>query len=337
MGTSQSKVGIIQSEKCNKRIQKVFPDFHSLSEEIVLEMYVSHQYTVIFLFPIKYLSHSSFLRISFVAQGPMENEDETNIIAPLTHVIPLVCKNWNYLIKTSDILWVSSLQRIVYQNPNVFKEGFLLYLNSGKSTPPWSVFYQEAVDRDDYLLAASVRKMESLSKKQMFELVSSIYDSISSQDSNEYKQDIADRNSELSCARSLYITLIKNHSFTTFPIFHMPFNGAEVGMHMTLNIFEPRYRMLVIEAMDGRSIPEQSGRLIKLNRPRFIFANERELRSGSDGFLVEICRCTMLEGARAKIKIHFLRRVELKQLRLRPSVENGLYEARIRRFHDCDR
>jgi hypothetical protein len=238
------------------------------------------------------------------------------------------------LIQSSDILWISSLQRIVYRNPNVFKEGFLVYLNSGKSTPTWSVFYQEAVDRNDYLLAAYVRKMESLSKQQMFELVSSIYDSISSQDSNEYKQDDVDKKTEFSCARCLYMTLVKTYSFITFPVFHMPFNGAEIGMYMTLNIFEPRYRMLVTEAMDGKSIYERNGKLIKVDRPRFIFANERELRNGTGGFLVEICRCIVLEGARAKIKVQFIRKVELKQLRLRPGVENGLLEARIRRFRD---
>jgi len=271
-------------------------------------------------------------RLSFVAQGPIEDESEKETIAPLTHIFPLVCKSWNNLIKTSDILWISSLQRIVYQNPDVFKEGFLIYLNSGKTSPPWSAFYQQAVDRNDFLLAASVRKMESLSKQQMFELVSSIYDSISSQDSKEYKQDIADRKQEFSCARHLYITLIKNYTLTTFPVFHMSFNAAKVGLYLTLNIFEPRYRMLITEVMDGKSSSELNGRMIKLNRPRFIFANERELRSGTDGFLVEICRCTILEGARAKIKIQFMRRVELKQLRLRPGVENGLFEARIRRF-----
>lgn len=104
---------------------------------------------------------------------------------------------------------------------------------------------------------------------------------------------------------------------------------------MTLTFFEPRYCMLINEAMQGRPASELSGSVLQEPRPKFIFANKsghRSLSNGAMAYLVEISRCRMLEGGRAHIMIKPLKKVKMVRVSERPGVRNGLRDARIKRF-----
>lgn len=186
------------------------------------------------------------------------------------------------------------------------------------------------------MLANKVHNMDYFDKDEIYQLVTNIYDTVSCDD-KENGTTHDDQSSLLSSgivdsARSMYFMVLKDVAYSTLPVFHMRCPTLQKGMFINLTLFEPRYRMLVQEAMEGRKSFEFHGRLLKEPRPRFLFAHTRNLENGCLAYLVEILRCRMLEGGRARIMINPIKQVKLDRVIPRPNVHNGLHDARIKRF-----
>mmetsp|Transcript_11031 Transcript_11031/g.20615 ORF Transcript_11031/g.20615 Transcript_11031/m.20615 type:complete len:352 (+) Transcript_11031:150-1205(+) len=276
--------------------------------------------------------------LSYLSEAPFEVKD--TVKSPLTHVLPLVNQQF-YEICKLDTIWLASLQRLTYRNPDLCKDAFKKLFNAGKTNPKWSVFYREAIDKDGFMLANKVHNMDYFDKEEIYQLVSNIYDAVSCHDttdktppsssSQRHGQSLLPSNS-IDSARSMYFTVLKDVAYITLPVFHMRCPTVQREMYMNLTLFEPRYRMLVREAMEGRKAFEFQGRLLTEPRPRFLFAHTRNLENGCSAFLVEIQRCRMLEGGRARIMIQPIKKVKLDSIFPRPNVHNGLHDARIKRF-----
>jgi len=220
----------------------------------------------------------------------------------------------------------ASLQRLAWKDPNGCKKAFKSLLNAGRTNPTWSAFHRSTVDKDDFMLAAKVQKMESFEKAQMFCLISNIYDSVSEDEGDENAGDYIDS------ARSLYLTVVKEYAYITLPVFRMRWDPLRAVSFITVIIFEPRYLMLVREVMEGRKPSEFRGRQLAEPRPQFIFAHHTRFGAGATAFLVEISQCRMLESGRFHITIKPLKKVTLVSVSERPGVDNGLHDAQIKRF-----
>ncbi len=119
-------------------------------------------------------------------------------------------------------------------------------------------------------------------------------------------------------AKEFYLTLVVNYIHTTMPIFQMRYPSLTRGVFVNLTLFEPRYRKLISDIMKGRKSADYKGRALKHPRPKFIFANEnadnyrREesvlASTTSYGFIVEVCKCVMLPGGQAEIRVLFVGR-----------------------------
>jgi len=244
---------------------------------------------------------------------------------------------------------------LAIRDPDRCKNAFKQLLKAGKTAPKWSFFYNTNVDKDDFMLAAKVDNMDCFDKREMFSLVSNIYDSVAESRSfkhidgssstneastsdcrTESKSSINTGNSSdngtIDSAQSLYFSVVKDFCYLALPIFHMRCSSLHPGVQMSLTLFEPRYQMLVREAMAGRKASELRGKLLKEPRPRFIFCHKRTMVDGSTVFMVEITRCRMMEAGRAQIMINPIKKVKMLKAGLRPGVSNHLMDAQIRRF-----
>mmetsp|Transcript_6864 Transcript_6864/g.7912 ORF Transcript_6864/g.7912 Transcript_6864/m.7912 type:complete len:386 (-) Transcript_6864:319-1476(-) len=334
--------------------------------------------------------------LSYVTFGPFEEGLETrggkkaslsDASSSLTHNLPLVSSHFRDLCKL-DLFWLPSLQRLVYSDREVFKEVLKVMLNAEFKKPPWSAFHDSDVDKDSFLLAAKVKKMDTLNKEDMFELVSNVYKSMMTleekeEDENYYINslkvsalihthsinrmivimDKKDGDNEdgkarfssarsglvkrpciispapsscirnIDSARSMYLSLIKVYANPIYPVFHMRSRTVSLGILQSLLFFEPRYRMLISEVMKGRKKKYHQGHPLSAPRPRFIFAHTGQvLRPGLSAFVVEVCRCRMLDGGRAHILIKPVERVKLISVSEREVISNGLHDARIMRL-----
>mmetsp|Transcript_2063 Transcript_2063/g.2972 ORF Transcript_2063/g.2972 Transcript_2063/m.2972 type:complete len:389 (-) Transcript_2063:133-1299(-) len=171
-----------------------------------------------------------------------------------------------------------------------------------------------------------------------------IHGNLNSTNDDEYNNN-EDFGSGRNRAKEFYLTLVINYVHITMPIFQMRHPSLRKGTYMDLTFFEPRYRKLISDIMKGRKTGDYKGRTLKYPRPKFIFANgeninnnddngeELTLGSASDGYIVEVCKCLMLHGGQAQIRIHVLQRVKIFSRKERAELNIGLYDAHIKRFH----
>ena len=67
--------------------------------------------------------------------------------------------------------------------------------------------------------------------------------------------------------------------------------------------------------MKGRKTADYRGRTLKHPRPKFIFANGDNIENSTEeaapisvsyGYIAEVCKCLMLHGGQAQIRIHLV-------------------------------
>ena len=280
----------------------------------------------------------------------------TSTVIPYFLQIPDLTLIFFYFnISVFSILVQASLRRLAIRDPDRCKNALKQLLKAGKTVPKWSLFYNTNVDKDDFMLAAKVDNMDCFDKREMYSLISNIYDSISESRSSKHNDGSSSsnqastsdprtesksnrnignsgENDTIDSAQSLYFSVVKDFCYLTLPIFHMRCSSLHPGVQMSLTLFEPRYRMLVSEAMAGRKASELRGKLLKEPRPRFIFCHKRAMVHGSIVFIVEITRCRMMEAGRSQIMINPIKNVKMLKVRLRSGVSNNLMDGQIRRF-----
>jgi len=346
MGVSSSKSR--PSKRHNKKQQHhqqheySFPQFNTLSEELMLEI-LSYVAYGPFEFELEEEEKQENNSDKNERNGNSKNLNQTIFQSTLTHNLPLVSRQFRKLC-FQDNLWIPSLQRLLMNNPNKWKYALASFVNTGDSTsrPQWSMFYNPIVDRNEYVLDAKVKKIDTLNRTQMIDLIMEIYKStvVLPRDEDELEtNDVENGNndiisSELYCrSREFYLTMIINFIHISVPIFHMRYEALREGMTISLRLFEPRYRYLINEIMNGRKSSDFRGRQLARPRPKFIFANQRRLARGTSAFLVEVCRCKILEAGRFLLKISISKKVILLDVKERVHLENGLHDAHIKRFH----
>lgn len=101
--------------------------------------------------------------------------------------------------------------------------------------------------------------------------------------------------------------------------------GCEFGLHL----FEPRYRLLIEEVMEGEPQQYKEGVPIPLNKrstfPQFLYGYH-SLEIGSPACIVQVRKCRIYGDRRADVVLVPVAHVWLKSIKLRPSTGN-LYEA----------
>jgi hypothetical protein len=203
--TKKRKISLrkLPSLRRKKSKKKTFHQFHLLSDEIILEIlsYVTdapfENNTTIINANDKISKKSNKVKRSNNSTNINDNFNNNNSDScthrsSLTHTLPLVSKQFRELCH-AESLWITSLQRLIYQDPVRWKYALSLILNcdanadtgrTGTNTdliqkkPSWSAFYNPQADKNDFLLHHKVQQMDTFTQKEIMGLVLDIYNSV---------------------------------------------------------------------------------------------------------------------------------------------------------------
>ncbi|GFH53390.1 hypothetical protein CTEN210_09866 [Chaetoceros tenuissimus] len=347
MGICQSSSSFLEEEEelhCEDHVSSKREIYRTNEKEKTRIQFPKRSYRNHCFHKFGMLSDDVILEIlSYLTEAPFEQRDEVK--SPLTHVLPLVNHQFNVICK-SNTVWMASMQRLSFRDPDRVKYSFKQCLNTGFTKPTWSVYYNQEIDKDDYLLAHNVHNMHTLSKQQVFELVSKIYDSIQSQSHKNKEEEEEEEKSqhstintqtksnEITSVRELYFSIAKDFATISYPIFHMRFDEIQVGMIRSIMLFEPRYKHMIQELMqDRKPVEMRSGKTLKEPRPRFLFCHTVEIGANRDAYLVEIQRCRRAEFGRYNVLICVLRKVRMIKVEARDDgLDHSLKYAEVRRM-----
>ena len=211
----------------------------------------------------------------------------------LTHVLPLVCKKFCSICVSSDVLWSEAIERLAENDRNGWKLALSSY-ERGYETKNQDVCSNTCAD------SKRNTSISSLVSKACRNLHASLQNS-----SSEFPQN-------QSTAMLLFKCLAKEARPIRFrgPVFQMRTGETlHLGKPIGLHLFEPRYRLLIKEAMRGRSKYEKSGGPINVDgnkpRPKFLFSYgvSLPLVSGDPAVIVELVQCRIYDDGRADVTI----------------------------------
>lgn len=147
---------------------------------------------------------------------------------------------------------------------------------------------------------------------------------------------------EISC-KELYRTILTQHIKITCPVFLMP-SHLRLGEMYGLHLFEPRYRIMVQDIMDGCDNPEEAkygGRIREkrvggmLQPPFLIHACQgSRLSPGEKACLVQIVWCSTYEHGAADVRLLPVTWVTLDKIWMRPSSGHLFYAKASRILKD---
>lgn len=222
----------------------------------------------------------------------------STVITYILQVADLTLILFYFNISDFSILVQASLRRLAIRDPDRCKNALKQLLKAGKTVPKWSLFYNTNVDKDDFMLAAKVDNMDCFDKREMYSLISNIYDSISESRSSKHN----DGSSSSNEASTSDLTTDSKSSAKSG-------NSRDNG---TIDSAQSLYFSVVKD---------------------FCYLNQRAtMVHGSTVFIVEITRCRMTEAGRAQIMINSIKKVKMLKVGLRPGVSNHLMDGQIRRF-----
>lgn len=124
--------------------------------------------------------------------------------------------------------------------------------------------------------------------------------------------------------RNLYRTVVNESLRWTGPIFYMP-GVIALGQAYSLHFFEPRYRLLIAEVMQGQ--PQAALNRSPLTTPAyFVHANHGPLEPTIPAVMVRVVQCQMYPDGRADVLLQPERYVWIERVWARPN-SGQLYEA----------
>lgn len=207
--------------------------------------------------------------LSFVADAPFEIMPENYPKSALTNELPAVSRRFR-LICNSDLLWKDAVVRITKQEPGMWKKAL------------------QSICGGD---AAGARKGETI-----LDLVERAH------------QTLCVKRPELSSFKSIYEHVVNQHLRFKGPVFLMPGQVA-LGQTYALHMFEPRYRLMIAEAMLHQSVEARNGGRLTGPPVCFIHANRAPLERSVPAVLVQVVQCQIYADGRADVvllPVHFV-------------------------------
>jgi len=123
-------------------------------------------------------------------------------------------------------------------------------------------------------------------------------------------------------------TLSKTPSIATLPIFSM---GGRVGFRLVLEdeialrFFEERYKILIAEIMEGRTLAERQGQVMTTPLPQFLFVPGNRIMEAR---IVDVVQCTIHRDGTADLVGRTSSWCAIRSKRMRPR-SAGLFEATV--------
>jgi hypothetical protein len=280
--------------------------------------------------------------------------DWTDFHSNLTHVLPHVCKQFYALLKRSDFLWLTALERLVKNEAFLWKEGLQnlivdckMEVQNSHNTPNINRgtigSSLEAARREPYhpgqepsnpggdteLLetdgnASYEQKLVAAASKALVAAPS-------------FRRDLTEEQrteKDLLVHQWVFRHVVSNHLRYRSPVFYMPGTvrlNREVGLHF----FEPRYRLLISEVMSRFPVSARRGEPIvvesKRDYPSFVYAHKSPLAATSPACIVQVRQCLIHPNGTADVFMVPSAYVWIDRVTARPS-SGGLTDVRVIRM-----
>jgi len=246
---------------------------------------------------------------SFLADAPYEakvNDNQPQSF--LTHILPLVsqqCRTYSEM----DVLWKPALIRQARNEPRLWRA--LFYQILGEEQPEEMTMAasseKETNDKDDN--DQSPKQAPLPSWQEMEELVQR------ARAWDDYPSD-----------KAMYRYLFRSKVRFVGPVFMM---GGPVTMGETygLHFFEPRYRLLIAQVMQGQRVEPESGRVV--SEALFVHAN-RAMTPRAPAALVRVEYCRIYPDGRADVELCPVAHVWLQRVWVRENSGNLHYAQALR-------
>jgi hypothetical protein len=307
---------------------------------------------------IQYLQEELVLLIfSFIADVPYESST-TASESTLTHVIPLVSKDYNTMYTKSNYLWKHALIRLVEDQPKTWGHGMKSFLRTfplpnGSSNPIIDNQMDYNDDNDDndndnnYILDEI--ELVHAAGKSMKNILRSHNGYFSRESNNNDDTTTTTTTATTTPTQTpifieLYRYILSNFIRFTSPLFYMP-DRITIGNEFGIHFFEPRYRTLIGEVMspypnsfkNGDPITPDTSHLYHPTNlyPSFIYANKSPLKRGTSACIVEVRQCVIHHNQTADVFLMPVSYVRIEHVWERPGSHN-LYEGSVMKMGDLE-
>lgn len=210
---------------------------------------------------------------------------------------------------------MQTLERLLRRDPERWKLGLLAVVKAENSLPPWSCFYDSSVDKDKFMLAATVAKMHQFNQKEMRDLLKRICDSLDDLNDLNFESTIGSQYNSLSLNKQLYISLVGKYMVTTLPIFQIP---CQVNLRTACNLHlhQKRQTAFLEEITKRRNYHEIHKGPFQKPRPRFLFSTSKHSKMvpGIILHIVELRKCAWNPDGTAHILIDPIDKTELLRI-----------------------
>uniref|UniRef100_A0A7S3Q019 Uncharacterized protein n=1 Tax=Chaetoceros debilis TaxID=122233 RepID=A0A7S3Q019_9STRA len=244
--------------------------------------------------------------LAFVADCPFERHTLQNK-STLTHVLPLVSKQFYAISRNSDYIWKGIMTRLLKNESNLWEAALESFLDTNPS-PPNVDSSKHDNDPGCILTKArtSIRNIIATEKIQ-----------------NPYYGEHGE----------MFTILLNEHIRYSSPLFYMPDDSIQINSAFGLHFFEPRYRRLIREVMapyperfrNGIECSEENG---LPSPPTFIYANRSPLRRGSLACIVKVLQCDIHENGTADVMMMPIETVRVELVWEQVDVGDHLYFAK---------
>lgn len=245
--------------------------------------------------------------LAFVADCPYEMSTLQNT-STLTHVIPLVCKQFYSISRNSDYIWKGIMTRLLKNESELWGSALTSFLEKNPS-PPNVDSSTHGIDSGCILSKArnSIQHMIATHKIQ-----------------NPYYGEHGE----------MFKILLNEHIRYSSPLFYMPDDSIQINRAFGLHFFEPRYRRLIREVMapyperfrNGIECSKENG---LPNPPKFIYANRSPLRRGSLACIVKVLQCNIHENGTADVMMMPIENARVELVWEQVDVRDHLYFAKV--------
>uniref|UniRef100_A0A7S4M6R5 F-box domain-containing protein n=1 Tax=Odontella aurita TaxID=265563 RepID=A0A7S4M6R5_9STRA len=300
--------------------------------------------------------------LAFVGDGPLEysrgdgDAQKPSCNATLTHVLPLVCKQFRHLIHSSDVLWSAALLRLFQSNPQAWEEGVTSILTGSTSSrsrgfgnlllsPPWALGGNDS-PLWKFRIRFQGRSLSMMTEEELRQYVSLLcqvivyryceknvngHVNVGETLKEEANADDAVAPAETSVAKRTYVHLVREWMPRKLSLLHLPMHTVKIGQALRIDAFGPLYTPLVKDIMKGRSKQEQRGAVpLGSPRPEFVLSPSRSVPyEGMHALLVEVRRCHLNSFRQGDLEIRPTSRVKIIQIRERDS-EEGVVDVLFR-------
>lgn len=199
-----------------------------------------------------------------------------------------VNKRIHRLVRSSNELWKEALGRMCFNEPQLWQKSVTSFLNDEEfNESSLDVVDSPTITEFEACMDASCKKLSSMSPRNNFEVGAP----------------------EAAVSMRLFRYILSNYIKFTSPVFVMQ-GEAFIGEPIHLHLFEPRYRILVRELVEGYDMDDfgnvslsAEARLPKSKFPKFVYAYQGTIGYRSPACVVELQQCTIYGDGRADVTL----------------------------------